>query len=323
LTDTGEDARPEWLRQLMEPFPAAEIGLRPQIWCTDCSSIKGGPKACKKTDRFGLEHVIVKCRECGQRITAAHDHLSFVGHANLTERLLKVDPLWSWRPMARDVDPDVLKAAIATGDVSIIRMVIDSSPPHLTEMKNASGGIEHGMWMEVIIHDENGEEIVMPGFGDAIGKPWNGNAVKEIIGDGLRNATYRKGAALALWKRQERERAAKENRAEGGTSAGALFDQGTAAAARTRAKAKAGEQDKAAEVPAGIDPEVQAWADLTWKLREQKANVGQIKTAVYDKAFAKNKIPLHCAAPWDRATKVTLHDVLARARKELEAEGRG
>lgn len=90
-------------------------------------------------------------------------HLDFVGHAALTDRLLDSDPEWSWEPLA--VGDDGLPVFDRFG----------------------------GLWIRLTIAG-----VTRLGYGDAQGKT-GGNAVKEAIGDALRNAGMRFGAALDLW----------------------------------------------------------------------------------------------------------------------------
>lgn len=95
-------------------------------------------------------------------------HLDYVGHAALTGRLLDVDPFWSWEPMATD----------------------ESGLPKF----DADGGL----WIRLTVAG-----MTRPGYGSADGKK-GGNATKEVIGDALRNAAMRFGAALDLWKKGDR-----------------------------------------------------------------------------------------------------------------------
>lgn len=90
-------------------------------------------------------------------------HLDYVGHAALTDRLLEVDPHWGWEPLA--IGPDGLP-------------VFDNNG---------------GLWIRLTICG-----ITRLGYGDSQGKS-GGNAIKEAIGDALRNAGMRFGAALDLW----------------------------------------------------------------------------------------------------------------------------
>lgn len=105
----------------------------------------------------------IRCEICGTWHHPKVVHLDYVGHAALTDRLLDTDPLWSWEPMALDTD-------------GLPRMD-----------KNG------GMWIRLTVCG-----VTRPGYGNAEGKT-GGDAVKEIIGDALRNAAMRFGAALDLW----------------------------------------------------------------------------------------------------------------------------
>ena len=115
----------EQLKKLREPFPPEQIGKLP----------KGG-------------------------VT-----LDFVGHGYLTQRLLDVDPLWSWEPLASD----------------------ENGLPRFDEFG--------GLWIKLTVCG-----VTRLGYGDAGGRKGS-NAVKEIIGDALRNAGMRFGMALDLWSK--------------------------------------------------------------------------------------------------------------------------
>ncbi len=115
------------LEKMREPFPAHQISYIP----------KGGIK------------------------------LAYVGHAALTDRLLDVDPAWTWEPLALD---------------SMGYPAVDA---------------DGGMWIKLTVCG-----VTRLGYGDAQGKT-GGNAVKERIGDALRNAAMRFGAALDLWHKGE------------------------------------------------------------------------------------------------------------------------
>jgi hypothetical protein len=112
----------ESLAELRKPFPANQISTLP----------KGGVK------------------------------LDYVGHAALTARLLDVDPLWTWEPMA--LTPEGL--------------------PLFDDMG--------GLWIKLTVSG-----MTRLGYGHAAKK--TGDGVKEVIGDALRNAAMRFGAALDLW----------------------------------------------------------------------------------------------------------------------------
>jgi hypothetical protein len=81
----------------------------------------------------------------------------------LTDRLLDADPNWFWEPLA--LGPNGLPAIDGDG----------------------------GMWIKLTVCG-----VTRLGYGDAQGKT-GGDAMKERIGDALRNAAMRFGAALDLW----------------------------------------------------------------------------------------------------------------------------
>ena len=103
-----------------------------------------------------------RCTECGGYHGLPAVHLDYVGHAALTDRLLEADPNWSWEPVP---DPAAAGLPVAQG----------------------------GMWIKLTVCG-----VTRYGFGHPDGKT-GGDAVKETIGDALRNAAMRFGAALDLW----------------------------------------------------------------------------------------------------------------------------
>lgn len=70
------------LEKLREAFPPGTVGIL--------------PKPYKKDAERG------RCTECGGYHGLPAAHLDFVGHAAVTDRLLNVDPEWSWEPFAVD-----------------------------------------------------------------------------------------------------------------------------------------------------------------------------------------------------------------------------
>lgn len=104
-----------------------------------------------------------KCSICGGFHHAKAVHLDYVGHAALTDRLLDCDPEWSWEPVGFGADG--LPAIDRNG----------------------------GLWIRLTVCG-----MTRLGYGSADGKT-GGDAVKELIGDALRNAAMRFGAALDLW----------------------------------------------------------------------------------------------------------------------------
>ena len=105
----------------------------------------------------------VRCDICGAWHHPKVVHLDYVGHAALTKRLLQVDLHWSWEPMALT--------------------------PEGAPLIDQHGG----MWIRLTICG-----MTRIGYGHADGKT-GGDAIKEAVGDALRNAALRFGAALELW----------------------------------------------------------------------------------------------------------------------------
>ena len=89
--------------------------------------------------------------------------LDYVGHAALTKRLLETDLEWYWEPFA----------------------IGEDGLPKLDE--------RGGLWIRLTVCG-----ITRIGYGDS-GNSRGTQAVKEAIGDALRNAGMRFGAALDLW----------------------------------------------------------------------------------------------------------------------------
>ncbi|MEO9231596.1 MAG: hypothetical protein ABI216_21960 [Devosia sp.] len=106
-----------------------------------------------------------KCSECGGFHGLPAAHLDYVGHAPLTDRLLEVDLNWAWEPLS--IGPDGL--------------------PVLDEWG--------GLWIRLTVCG-----VTRLGYGDA-GSKTGCDAMKERIGDALRNAGMRFGAALDLWSK--------------------------------------------------------------------------------------------------------------------------
>lgn len=151
-------------KKLREKFDTAQIGLKPKITCKACSDSRS--KACDK-------HQKAACNSlrggpgCGQWITPAHMHIEFVGHANVTDRLLAVDPEWTWEPVA--FAPDGLPALTKDG----------------------------GLWIRLTVAG-----VTRIGYGGADGKTGD-DAVKEAVSDAIKVTAMRFGVALDLWRKEE------------------------------------------------------------------------------------------------------------------------
>jgi hypothetical protein len=135
---------------------------------------------CNRPDPNGIQ--------CGGYHQMPAIHLTYVGHAGVTERLNQVDPAWSWEPQVRDVDPVLLRAAIETGNEFVVRDLIGNAPPRQTD---------GGLWINLTVLG-----VTRPGFGSADGKS-GPNAIKEIIGDAIRNGAMRFGVGTYLWSKSE------------------------------------------------------------------------------------------------------------------------
>lgn len=149
--DKPTEAPADALARLREPFPPNQISKLPK------------ESRAQADERKANRNTGVNCNVCGGWHHKHAVHLDYVGHAALTDRLLDVDPLWAWEPVA--FAPDGLPAFDKTG----------------------------GLWIKLTVCN-----VSRLGYGNAEGKS-GGDAVKEIIGDALRNAAMRFGAALDLW----------------------------------------------------------------------------------------------------------------------------
>lgn len=144
--------------------------------------------------------------------------LDYVGHADVTRRLLEADPEWNWSPVA--YDPLGVPLVERTGD-----------------------GFPCGMWIHLTVCG-----VTRLGYGscqqNATGSKDHGDALKELIGDAIRNAAMRFGVALQLWSK---------------TKEGDVTFQPAERPARAPARrsASAGSERNS---PAGSDPEPSAEA---------------------------------------------------------------
>lgn len=141
-------------KALQRPFDPAQVGKLPRTTCPDCSK-----KRCQ-------QHAKRKCNECGNYMTEQHIHLDYVGHAQVTARLLEVDPGWTWEPVAFDTDG--LPAVAVEQDGRRV------------------------LWIRLTVCGVTRLGVGIVGSG----KP---EVEKELIGDALRNAAMRFGVALDLW----------------------------------------------------------------------------------------------------------------------------
>src|SRR5258708_7125877 len=143
------------------------------------------------------------CSICGGWHHPKMIHLDYVGHAALTDRLLDADPSWFWEPLALK---DGLPAFDADG----------------------------GLWIKLTVCG-----TTRLGYGNAAESEYKeiGSRQKEVIGDALRNAAMRFGAALELWhkgdlhveeeKKEEPEKKTFKHKPTDGATDGLSVDEQT------------------------------------------------------------------------------------------------
>lgn len=107
-----------------------------------------------------------RCTVCGAWHHPQVVHLDYVGHAAITDRLLDCDPKWSWEPMS----------------------TTETGLPRFDE--------NGGLWIKLTVCG-----VTRLGYGNAPNSSFKdpGDREKEVVGDALRNAAMRFGAALDLW----------------------------------------------------------------------------------------------------------------------------
>lgn len=141
------------LAALREAFPAGAIGKLPRY--VGARDSKGKNKK--------------DCTVCGGYHDVPSIHLDYVGHAATTDRLLKVDPFWTWEPVAFDTDGSPLVKVV---------------------------GKEASMWIRLTVCGVTRLGVGICGS-DAF------ELEKQLIGDAIRNAAMRFGVALDLWSKED------------------------------------------------------------------------------------------------------------------------
>ena len=155
MATKATETAPVGLALLREPFPAHQISKLPK-------PTKAQTEAVQKDFKVGI-----RCDLCQGWHHPKVQHLDYVGHAALTDRLLDTDPNWTWEPCA--FGSDGLPAFDPSG----------------------------GLWIRLTVCGQS-----RLGYGHGDRKPLDktgGDRIKEVIGDALRNAAMRFGAALDLW----------------------------------------------------------------------------------------------------------------------------
>ncbi len=162
-------------RALRRPFKPSDITLRPVV----------DDRVPREERVFGLcapygpdggMAPLGQDHYCGEVHRLPARHLHAVGHAAVTERLLDVDPWWSWEPMAQTED-----------GVPALKLTT-------IEMRNGDTRIVPvGMWGRLRVLG-----VTRIGYGSC--SPWAYEPEKELIGDMIRNAAMRFGVATYLWR---------------------------------------------------------------------------------------------------------------------------
>src|SRR3990167_321267 len=155
----GSIVTPEQAAKLREPFPAEMVGKLPRLTCKAC--LESRSRVCD-------EHSKSKCSNCHNFISTAHIDLDYVGHAATTDRLLAVDPEWTWTALGTD----------ERGNPAIVSGLGEPDEPIC-------------LWINLTVCG-----VTRPGFG-------SGKTAKIAIGDAIRNAAMRFGVALDLWAKED------------------------------------------------------------------------------------------------------------------------
>ncbi len=293
------------LSKLRTPFAPELVGKLPRVTCRACSEGRCG------------DHQKSKCDECGNYISSRHIHIDYVGHADVTDRLLSVDPEWDWQPKAED----------------------EHGLPLFDTDKN---GGPVGLWIRLTVGG-----VTRLGYGSC---PSNQNdAVKVLIGDALRNAAMRFGVALDLWAKGDRADPAAENatasaghasRRGSGQSAADAFENAAPAAPRQngngqqRGQVSRPAQPQGAAPAAGedIDIDAQAFADeahaasvlsemeaIHKRAREAGKLAALVRNPASDGAGKPGKLAIYL--DWKRKQVKEADDALAELKAGSAAAG--
>lgn len=141
------------------------------------------------------------------KLPKAGTTLDYVGHAAVTDRLLRVDPEWTWEPVA---------------------WAIDGTPLWTADSGDAV------MWIKLTVAG-------VTRYGVGICKSSAFELEKQLISDALRNAAMRFGVALDLWSKEDlgaHENATAEERSDAVAPPSAVGGRGARRAATDRAPKK-------------------------------------------------------------------------------------
>jgi hypothetical protein len=209
--------------ELRKPFAAEEVGKLPRVTCEDCSDKR---KECTR-------HQKAKCDVCKAWVSTQHIHIDYVGHADVTSRLLAVDPEWNWEPKAED------EHGMPVFDLD-------------------DRGSPVGMWIKLTVGG-----VTRLGYGSV--PSGQSDAVKVLIGDALRNAAMRFGVALDLWAKGDRADPTAENAtASAGRASRRSGSQSAADAFESAAPAQQ-QRPRPQAVPPAMKESDANWLDLIGK----------------------------------------------------------
>jgi hypothetical protein len=286
--------RLSWSQKLRWPFPADLVTYRPQPWCKACNDAPG---------RVCGPHKKQWCDTCRQNLTEAHADLAYIGHADVTERLDLVDPEWSWKPRSTQIPDDMLDGLTRHGDMQTMERLVSAYPPKYDN--------DGGMWIEMTIHNDDGEQVTRIGYGDAPGKRGS-SAIKEIIGDAIRNAAMRYGVARYLWSRSDIALA----------KAGRPTTSKQKGAPRPAVKAARATVAESAPPSGGVSPaQVLAQTAFEYAQNGSGKNIEDLRKDCHDTAKAQGLLTQRVRSPFGGQGEVQLSAVILMAKGAMSRGG--
>lgn len=245
--------------KLREQFPPALVGKLPRVTCGKCSDKNNRAGTCDEHPRKE------RCETCKAWVSPKHIHIDYVGHADVTSRLIEADPDWNWEPKAEDEHG-------------------------LPLFDTDDRGNPVGLWIKLTVGG-----VTRLGYGSV---PSNqSDAIKVLIGDALRNAAMRFGVALDLWAKGDRADPTAENatasagqaarRGRQPQSAGEAFASASPPQGNGRQSGQPARNGNGRRQPAeaDIDADAQALADEAHEARTVLA----LKT-IHGKVLAQHKL---------------------------------
>ncbi len=168
-------------KALRAEFDLSLIGKLPKVSCGACT--QAAKNAGRAADKHCDRHQVIQCQVCKAFITTGHIHLDYVGHAATTDRLLQVDPEWSWEPMG--FNPDGTPAIDRDGNLWIRLTVAGVTRPGVGDgasMKEKVGdairnaamrfGVALDLWAKEDLHANEPSEGGADPLVEAKGRVW-------------------------------------------------------------------------------------------------------------------------------------------------------